>query len=247
MSLTAGPATDVAADVLVVAMAKTDRGPVVVVWRDAPAGLRGLDRSLVSVAATGAAEEVVRLPAPPGVSAASVLAVGLGDRRRRYDAEPLRRAAGAAARSLAGTSKVVLALPVPDAAAVEAVALGALLGAYSFQDFRGRSADPRKAAVRTFVLAYVGSDGRAALTRARALAEGVTLTRDLVNTPPNVLTPKAFADRATREAGRAGLGVSVLDERALRRGGYGGIVGVGQGSSNPPRLVRLEYRHPRAR
>src|SRR5436190_1860889 len=110
MSLTAGPATDVAADVLVVAMAKTDRGPVV------------------------------------------------------------------------------------------AVGLGALLGAYSFQDFRGRSADPRKAAVRTFVLAYVGSDGRAALTRARALADGVTLTRDLVNTPPNVLTPKAFADRATREA-----------------------------------------------
>jgi leucyl aminopeptidase len=48
------------------------------------------------------------------------------------------------------------------------------------------------------------------------------------------------------EGRAAGLGVTVLDEKALRKGGYGGILGVGQGSVHPPRLVRLEYRHPKA-
>jgi leucyl aminopeptidase len=248
ITLSTDPAAELAADALGVGVAKGERGPVVAVGRDAPAALRGLGRALDAVGATGAAEEVVRLPAPDGVAAASVVAVGLGDQARRYDAESLRRAAGAAARSLAGSSRVVLALPTPDAAAIEAVATGALLGAYAFDSFRGRAREPRKQPVRTFVLAPGGRrpDDRAALTRAKAIAEGVTLTRDLVNTPPNALPPKALADRATKEAARAGLTVSVLDDRALRRGGYGGIIGVGQGSTNPPRLVRLEYRHPRA-
>jgi leucyl aminopeptidase len=72
------------------------------------------------------------------------------------------------------------------------------------------------------------------------------LARDLVNTPPNTLTPKAFADRAVAEGRALGLDVTVLDEKALRKGGYGGILGVGQGSAHPPRLVRLAYRHPKA-
>jgi leucyl aminopeptidase len=89
-------------------------------------------------------------------------------------------------------------------------------------------------------------NARAALRHAKVVADAVAFTRDLVNVPPNDLYPQTLADR-TAEAGRAaGLDVEVLDEKALRRGGYGGILGVGSGSARPPRLVRLAYRPARA-
>jgi leucyl aminopeptidase len=229
----------------------SDERPPVVVGPEASGALRGLAATLADLGVTGAVDEVVRIPAPAGVAADMVVVTGLGDQQQTYDAETLRRAAGAAARSLAGRGKVVLGLPAADPAAVEAVATGALLGAYTFHRFRGRTADHSKPGVRSFVVATgPGSDARAArsgLARARALADGITLARDLVNTPPNAMTPAAFADIAQREGTAAGLTVSVLDDKALRKGGYGGILGVGQGSSNPPRLVRVAYRHPKAK
>ena len=79
------------------------------------------------------------------------------------------------------------------------------------------------------------------------LAEAVSLARDLVNTPPSDLHPEDLAETAEQVGGEAGLPVEVLDEKALAEGGYGGILGVGQGSANPPRLVRIAYGHPEAR
>ena len=77
--------------------------------------------------------------------------------------------------------------------------------------------------------------------RAQALADAVSLARDLVNTAPSDLFPETLADEAARVAAATGMHAEVLDEKALERGGYGGIVGVGQGSVHPPRLVRMEY------
>ncbi|GAA4290866.1 hypothetical protein GCM10023178_63770 [Actinomadura luteofluorescens] len=67
-----------------------------------------------------------------------------------------------------------------------------------------------------------------------------------MNTPPSHLSPEDFAGEAERVAAETGLAIEVLDEKALVEGGYGGIAGVGQGSVNPPRLVRLAYTHPEA-
>ena len=76
------------------------------------------------------------------------------------------------------------------------------------------------------------------------LADAVTLVRDLVNTGPSDLFPASFAAEAERVAGAAGLDIEVLDEKALAEGGYGGLIGVGQGSVHPPRLVRVAYTPP---
>jgi leucyl aminopeptidase len=177
-----------------------------------------------------------------------VVVTGLGERSRRYDTETLRRAAGAATRALLGTDRVVLALPAGTGEEVEAVALGALLGAYTFNRFRTRSADRGRDGVRGLVLAcgLDASSARAAIARARAVGNAVCLARDLVNTPPNVLTPRGFAQIAAEVVVGTSLSVRVLDDKALRKGGYGGIIGVGQGSANPPALVRVAYRHPKA-
>jgi leucyl aminopeptidase len=81
-----------------------------------------------------------------------------------------------------------------------------------------------------------------AVARAKIVCDAVCTVRDLVNTPPSDLHPREFAEIATGEANRAGLAIEVLDEKALKKAGYGGILGVGQGSSRPPRLVRLSYK-----
>ena len=161
-----------------------------------------------------------------------------------FDPEALRRAAGAAVRALlagrrargTGDMRIALALPARDAAEIGAVALGGLLGGYAFRRYR---TEPAPSADLT-VLAHA-SDAAPAAQRAQVLADAVSLVRDLVNTGPSDLVPAMFAARAEQVAADGGLAITVLDEQALAEGGYGGILGVGQGSVNPPRLVRLEH------
>ncbi|MEW2359723.1 leucyl aminopeptidase [Spirillospora sp. NPDC029432] len=197
-----------------------------------------LAAALAALGATGKAGEVTKLPTLGAVPAAVVVAVGLGE---SPDAEGLRRAAGAGVRALAGTGRVAVALPASSAEEVEAVALGALLGNYSFGTYR---TGERKEPVAEITVLAGGDD--APLDRARTLAESVALVRDLVNTPPSDLVPEDLAGHAEAVAAETGLAIEVLDEKALVEGGYGGIAGVGQGSVNPPRLVRLAYSHPEA-
>jgi leucyl aminopeptidase len=213
-----------------------------------------LAETLGTLGATGKTEEVTRIASGGQLNAPLIAAVGLGE----YDAsgngasnggssnggssETLRRAVGAAVRELvsAKARQIALALPARDAAEAEAVALGGLLGGYVF----GRYTGGKQPDTELILLAGTGSD--AAAHRAQVLADAVALVRDLVNTGPSDLYPASFAAEAERVAGAAGLGIEVLDERELAEAGYGGIVGVGQGSAHPPRLVRVAYSHPDA-
>lgn len=229
---------DADADVLVL--------PVLTGKDDAPAVVLGSDALSALTAAlgvTGALDEIVRVPSPEGFAAGSVLLTGLGVAALEDAGEvALRRAFGAAARTLAGVPSAAIALPGGTAAQIAAALEGAALGAYAFTAHKSPSSKA-KPALGSVVL--VGADGEdsssAAAERARVLAEIVGITRDLVNTPPNLLFPAAFAQRAQELAADLPLTVTVLDEKELAEGGYGGIVGVGQGSARPPRLVRVEY------
>jgi leucyl aminopeptidase len=206
-----------------------------------------LRKALVSLRASGKAGEVFKVPSSGRIAAPVIVAVGIGDNPK--DPEALRRGAGVAARSVAGSASLVLALPATDVDEVDNVAHGALLGAYEFLAYRKASAPDHPKPVRALTVAGPGTRSRgaqAAITRLKAVTRGVTLARDLVNTPPRDLTPADLAAVAVREGKRARLDVTVLDERALKRGGFGGLIGVGQGSTHPPRLVRLAYRSPKA-
>jgi leucyl aminopeptidase len=259
LTLSTSSAAALRADAVVVGVAKGPKGPVL-----AP-GAEEIDKAfggrlaatLETLGAAGAEGEVTKLPSADGVKAPVVLAVGLGEAPGRgagYGAEVLRRAAGVAARTLAGAKKGAFALPLADPDAAEAVGQGALLGAYTFTAYRGAAngAKPDRAKTPLGEVALVGGKARdkefkAAVERAAVVAEAVNRARDLVNTPSNDLTPAAFAAIARDEAKALGLEVEVLDEKALAKGGYGGILGVGQGSSNPPRLVRIGYTNPQAK
>jgi leucyl aminopeptidase len=217
-----------------------------------------LASTLETLGASGGEDEVTKLPAPDGLKVPLVLAVGLGQAPADggcYAPETLRRAAGAASRALAGTKKAGFALPVEAGAeAVAAVAEGALLGAYTFTRYRGSGDekggrnDNGEPLAEVTVLGAKPHDKahKAAAERAGVLAAEVARARDLINTPPNDLTPTTFAEQALAAGKEYGIKVEVLDEKALTKGGYGGILGVGQGSQNPPRLVRLSYTHGKA-
>jgi leucyl aminopeptidase len=250
LSLASGTPTSVKADALVVGVAKGTKGLVLVPPADevGKALGKGFAVALAGLGATGKADEVTRVANLGGKGPGVVVVVGLGPEAAKgasYDGEALRRAAGAAVRALAGTQKVAVALPAASPDAVRAIGEGAALGSYAFTTFRSASAAEQKAPVGEVVVVVPNAKDKAtkvALHRADVVSRAVMLTRDLVNTPPSHLHPAELAEIARTEGGKAGLVVEVLDEKALRKGGYGGILGVGQGSDAPPRLVHLTYK-----
>jgi leucyl aminopeptidase len=218
-----------------------------------------LAATLKALGATGAADEVIRVPSgaahDSGALGAPVIAglglgpLGGGDVVGASGLEDLRRAAGSAVRSLAGFRRVALVTPTVEPEVIEATALGAALAAYSFDAFKTGDPAERKAPVAEILLftsAEPLPEAVAAGRRAQVLADAVKATRDLINTPPSHLYPQTFAESAVGAVQGVGVGtllVEVLDDDALRAGGYGGLVGVGQGSSRPPRLVKVTYTH----
>jgi leucyl aminopeptidase len=236
-------ARDAQADAIVIGVVQGPDGPLPAPGaEDVDQALDGgLAATLSVLGATGKAEEVTKIATAGRLAAPLIVAVGIGpvSDDAPLDTETLRRAAGAAVRALAAAKprQVALALPARSDAEAEAAGLGALLGGYVFSRYRGEQPETE--------LTLLGGSADA-VHRARTLADAVMLVRDLVNTSPSHLFPSTFAAEAERVSAASGLGIEVLDEKALAEGGYGGLVGVGQGSVHPPRLVRLSYSRPGA-
>jgi len=203
---------------------------------------------LVSLGFDASEAATIRLTAPVGSDAAgrSVLVVGLGP-ADRVSSETLRRAGGAAVRAAGDVESLATDLPcVPLTAAgagtdpVVAVAEGMLLGAYRFDVYRSKPS-PRRL-VRALLTGLVDDAAtRTSLVRARVGAEATTWVRDLVNTPPKDKRPPRLAETVTAGVADHDISVRVLDEHDLEAGGYGGILGVGGGSTMKPRLVELRW------
>ncbi len=201
-------------------------------------GLRALD-------ATGADDQVHRLVVP-SLPVASVLTIGLGKPRSEWPADTIRRAAGVAARSLGGAGAVITTLAeLPGTDVCSAAVEGLILGSYRFTEFRSDKTAPKDNGLRKITVLATSKDARKQAAHGAAVATAVATARDLVNTPPSHLFPAEFAKRAQALGESAGLEVEVLDDKALQKAGYGGVIGVGQGSSRPPRLVRLTHRGSR--
>jgi leucyl aminopeptidase len=157
--------------------------------------------------ATGKADEVVKLP---GSHVRLLVFTGLG-KSSTYPHEVLRRAAGSAARSLAGNSAATFSLPAPSLREVSAIAEGAALGAYAFTEFRGSTKAEFKSPLKTITVHSKHastSEAKATVKRAEIIAKYTFLVRDLINTPPSHLTPDSFTKKlsaAVKTAGGANL------------------------------------------
>jgi leucyl aminopeptidase len=234
LSLSPAPAPTIEGDVLVLGVRKTDDGPQLV--SDSP-DLQSLQLSLEAIGVTGAQDEVRRLPGTVGATESLAL-VGLGSGEVTVD--DLRYAAGSAARQLRGVTSLVFALPASTEAEVLAVLEGAAIGAYAYTDYRVDSLESTKLPATSIVVAS-DLEGDDLVAKATISATAVHTVRDLVNMPPSHLYPETFAEQAVALAAGTGATVEVLDEDELAAGGFGGILGVGQGSSRGPRLVKVVW------
>ncbi len=192
---------------------------------------------------TGEKDQVVAFPSNGAAKAGLVIAVALPD---EPDAEDLRRAAARGVRAAKKISSIAVALNPTGVEEVEAIAEGIALGAYSYDAYKskkkgkGAKKDP-KLTTATILSAFARQSlATKAVERAATVSEAVNVARDWVNTPPADLRPGSFADLITAHAG-TDVRVSIWDEKRLAKENCGGILGVGQGSDSPPRLVTLTY------
>jgi leucyl aminopeptidase len=240
LEVVAKPLSELDVDLVAVGVASGDELPDEL--RDAPGA---------ADVKPGAGKIALIHPARPG----RALAVGLGD-PGEVDAERLRVAAAQAVKRAGGLDAKRIAWLIPSVDGLTAGEAGAallegtVLGCYRFDRFR-RSADeeedPKPARVARLVLVADRADGvasvEAAARVARAAAEAANRARDLQNTPANLLTPQALAERAAAVAeAHPAVEVEALDRAAIAEAGMGGLVAVSQGSATEPRLITLRYR-----
>jgi leucyl aminopeptidase len=234
-------------DILVVGVSiKSGKGALHIESGDLALEAKSLTATLNDLGATGKTDEVILIP---GTTTRLIAFTGLGKSVPTFDDEVLRRAAGAAARALAGNSSATFALPAKNPAAVKAIAEGAGLGSYLFDQLRGTTKSAQKAPLKSITVyssLVNGAEAKALAHHAEVIAKYTNLVRDLINTPPSHLTPESFVSMvndAVKAAGGASIGLktSSMTHTQLKSKGYGGITAVGQGSANPPRLFSISY------
>ncbi len=186
-----------------------------------------------------------------GRSAPEIVLVGVGPSEKLVGdrgLESLRRGSAAFVRVVAQGGTAALLLPgwsgLDAGRSGAAVAEGAMLASYRYDAFRTHDTGARLAALAV-VAGNTGdrAEVRAGARRGARLAASVGLARDLVNEPPSSLTPERFAGTfVERFSEVAGVTVEVWDEERIATEHLGGLLGVARGSTQPPRLVRVEYR-----
>ena len=204
----------------------------------------GLTRVLGSSDATARAGTcVVVYPAAADGAAAHVALVGVGA-PPDLDADAIRTGAAAAARAARGLGGSLVwafdvELPVEGGEQVRAVVEGALLGGHD----PGRwKTDANAARLERLLIAGAPEELRAAAVRSEVVARWTNSARELVDGPPNEVTPDGLARAASVLLEPAAVEVQTLDLDAITRAGLGALAAVGGGSANPPRLIVLRYR-----
>ena len=184
------------------------------------------------------------------LAAKRVVVVGLG-MQEKLQTQSILRASATAARyaQQTGAHSIALACDLEDASLdieeqVQAEVEGALSGIYTFKKYVSTNTSGNGRGLNTIdVIASSADDThlQQALRRAIVLAEATNFARDMVNEPPNVLTPTELANRASLVAKQFGLECRVLDRPQMQELGMGGLLAVSQGSAEPAKFITLHY------
>lgn len=191
------------------------------------------EHDLAKLGAKNSPDAVTRVPGPNG----SIIALVGGFEAGKLDA--LRHFGGTVGRTMGEFRQVYLDVAIKDESEATALLEGYAIGHYSFDAYK--SGVKRVPAQNCTLLSKIKVKP-ATLTRVEILSNAVHDTRDLVAMPANDLYPQSFVSAVNRLVRGAKLTVTVLDEKKLAAGGFGGLVGVGKGSVRPPRLVKIEYK-----
>ena len=216
---------------------------VVVGFEGAPPGAAAADQIKEwydSGEFSGKGLEVAILHRPAGLQAKRLVLAG-GGKREKFDAGELRKLTGAVVRTLKSKGIHSITLAVDEAWRSDDMVASAVEGAVlaDLENDRYKT-DPKKNEKHVDSFAVLGGS-QAAVERGQILAEAQNFTRDLANEPANVLTPTLLAERAKQMASEFGLECEVLDQDRMRQLGMGALLGVAQGSAEPPALIVIRY------
>jgi leucyl aminopeptidase len=204
----------------------------------------GVGELIDSGEVTGKSLELTLVHHPDGVAAKRLVLAGAG-KAEKFDAPQLRQLTGAAVRLLKSKSvkKVALALDPAraNAANVSAAVEGAILATFEPDRYK---TDNDKKDIESFTVGVGGESPElaAGAERGRILAEAQNFTRDLVNEPGNLLTPLKMVEAAQKMAAEYRLTCEVLDGEQMAKLGMGALLGVAQGSAEPPALIVVRYK-----
>ena len=204
---------------------------------DAPAGVPAAwwQELKSSEEFVGKSGELALLPQPAGFAAKRLVLYG-GGKRADFNHNGWRRAASAVLRALKAKGAKTIALATP-ADAVAVTAEGAFLGSY--EPDKNKSKKESKSA-DSFIIASSGT--AADLLRGTIMGESANWAREMINEPGNLLPPRALADKAQAMAKQEGLDCEVLDRERMKQLGMGALLGVAQGSDEPPFLIVVRYK-----
>jgi leucyl aminopeptidase len=197
----------------------------------------------------GRREESLVILAPPGLDLARIVLVGLG-KPSSLNAVAWQDLGGGVLAQLnaAAETEGHVAIDVIDGAklgpaeAAAELAYGARLRSYRFDKYRTKEKPEKKPSLRTLTLGVdEPSEAKRRFAVLDKVADGVFFTRDLVSEPANVIYPETLAERA-QALTELGIEVEVLTRKEMKKLGMGALLGVGQGSEHPPRLLVMQWR-----
>jgi leucyl aminopeptidase len=205
-------------------------------------------RAMATTRFKGKKNEVLDIVAPKGVPFGRIVLAGLGklDKLDANAAEGLGGTLAAHLNKVGETQATISVEQIPDAAIGPSVmaahmAMGAKLRVYRFDKYKTREKDDSKPTLKSmnFLVTDVAA-ARKVHGPLDRVADAVSFARDLVSEPPNVLYPESLAERCKRLSA-FGVKVDIFDEKQLEKMGAGALLGVGQGSQRPSRMVILHY------
>ncbi len=189
---------------------------------------------------------------PGGIEAKRLLIVGAG-KPDKFAVTDLRKIAGTALRYLKnlGAKKIIFLAREGQRgpSAVEAVTEGLVIADFESDKYKTDKKEKDKKEIQSVALAGFDStdDSKKALDDGRVIGESMNFARDLINEPSNRLTPRMLAAKAEAMAKEVGLGIEILDERKISELKMGALIGVAQGSVEPPRVIVIRYTPENAR
>jgi leucyl aminopeptidase len=213
--------------------------------------LNGAIRELIHMGDfTGKPNQTAVLYTRGAIPAPRVVIVGLGtvadfgvERVRQAAASAAKRAKELGAKSIASTAHGAGTGQIEPQVAAQAVAEGTLLGLYEWTQHKSKQDE---SAIESFTIVEFEKDKVAAIEAgARAgsiIANAVNFARDLTNQPANALPPTALANAASERAKQVGLTCTIHDINWMRQQQMGALLGVTQGTAQPPRFIELEHR-----
>jgi leucyl aminopeptidase len=178
-----------------------------------------------------------------GEIARRLLLVGLGGRRDEESMFERIGSALAARLLISGETRLVIDLSGLEVSGADAarIGFGAAARSWRYDRYRTKLAKKQKPTLDEILIVGAGQGAAEAWQRHSALLEGLFLTRELVTEPANIIYPESFVDRVRQALEGSGVEIEVLDERQMAELGMGALLGVGQGSVRPPRLLAMRW------